>query len=201
MPITDQLNQIIQSPFILLGIPIGLLIGIFGYRIFKLVLFVSGFCFGVLLTLAVTQAVQLQSAVIVISIIGGLLFGLISFLLYQLGIFFIGAFMGGMLGNLVAASGMGNGEGIIYIVIVGALAGGVLALVLQKFIIIFATSFVGAVFFTMGILAYLTHGITFFHLLSITVLTTCFIFIQYVGKKKTAPAGRENRDIPDSPSP
>jgi hypothetical protein len=193
MPFQEQLNLIIQSPYILIGIPVGLLCGIFGYRIFKLVLFVSGFCFGVLLTLSVTQAMQLQSGVIVVSIIAGILFGLISFFLYQLGIFFIGAFMGGTLGSMLGSAGLGSGQVILYIIVIGALAGGVLALILQKFLIVFATSFVGAVFFTLGALAYLIKGISVFHIISIAVLTTCFMLIQYVTKKKPNPPEQQNQ--------
>jgi hypothetical protein len=195
MPFQEQLMYIIQSPYILLGIPIGLLFGVFGYRLFKLALFVTGFCFGMFLTLSVTQAIHLESGVMIISIIAGILFGLISFFLYQLGIFFIGAFMGGTLGSLIGGTAAGGGQGVLYLILICAALGGVLALVLQKFLIVFATSFVGALFFTMGLLSAFTKTITVFHFILITVLTACFMVIQYVTRKKTQPEIR-GRTLP-----
>jgi hypothetical protein len=195
MPFQEQLMYIIQSPYILLGIPIGLLFGVFGYRLFKLALFVTGFCFGMFLTLSITQAIHLESGVMIISIIAGILFGLISFFLYQLGIFFIGAFMGGTLGSLIGGTAAGGGHGVLYLILICAALGGVLALVLQKFLIVFATSFVGALFFTMGLLSAFTKTITVFHFILITVLTACFMVIQYVTRKKTQPEIR-GRTLP-----
>jgi hypothetical protein len=132
------------------AIVVGVVQCFFGYRIFRIILGVTGFFLGGLaggyLAFGLTQS---QFGAIVGGLIGGLIGAALMAGLYIVGVFLIGALFGAMVA--LAVLSLGGGSPATWIVVIAALAGGVLAALLQKVIIILATAFGGAWWMLTGV--------------------------------------------------
>lgn len=157
-----DLPQDILSVIIGLGVLIGAIQCFFGYRIFKVILGLTGFLiggavgglFGYGIALMEVGSTQFFSTY-VFALLGGLLGALALVMYYFVGVFLIGAILGGVLGTVFFAVAESNPEPAILLIL--AAIAGVIALILQKFMIIVSTGFGGAWSVVAGI-AYFTTG-------------------------------------------
>ncbi len=149
--IADEL-RVFAAPGILLG-PI---VCLFGYRIFKVMLFITGFFVGAALAGTFTFAKSYENYIIIFAcLIGGLFGGLLTLCLYYLGVFVIGALFGGSIGAVLFIVAKTSPEPVVLLIL--AIIGGIVAIVIHKFMIIISTAFGGALHFIIG-LAFITLG-------------------------------------------
>jgi hypothetical protein len=132
------------------AIALGIAQCFFGYRIFRVILGITGFFLGGLLggyiALSLTGS---QAAAVIGGLIGGLIGAGLMAGLYIFGVFLIGALFGAMVA--LAITGISGGQPQYWLIIILALAAGVLAAVLQKVVIVLATAFGGAWWAVTGI--------------------------------------------------
>ncbi|MDP2438439.1 MAG: DUF4203 domain-containing protein [archaeon] len=138
----------------MVGIIVGAALGLFGYRLFRITLFVVSF----LVFAAVSYALLLLSDLeqwedTMIACIIGVVCGLLTVILAQVAILLLGVLTGASIGLVIAAQiDWGDNDWAGYVLIGGlALVCGVLFLFLQKLFIITGTSVVGAFGFVGGI--------------------------------------------------
>lgn len=177
------------------SIVVGLLALLFGYRLFKLFVFLAGFAIGTLVFSLFTDGL--------LAILGGVVVGAICCVLWVVGAFAQGALLGGVL-----AAAIGVREQIV--VLFMALLFGVLAVAIQKFMIVISTSWFGSNLITSaltGLLLGECDGVT--QMAIVVVITGVGIVCQYTvtsGRKKEEAAAREgenqsNQEIPQSEEP
>ena len=134
------------------AIAMGLVQSFFGYRIFRVVLGLTGFFLGGLLGGFVAYSLtQSQPLGIAGALIGGLIGAGLMAGLYVVGVFLIGALFGAMVA--LALFGIGGSTPPGWIVLVVAIVAGMLATVLQKPMIVIATAFGGAWWAVSGLAA------------------------------------------------
>jgi hypothetical protein len=121
-----------------------------GYKLFKLILGISGFIIGGALVGTISYAFTPdESLAIFAGLFGGIIGALLLLALYYVGVFLIGAFLGCILTSFLYAGVGSNPEpGVILVV---AVIAGVVALVFQKIMIIVSTSFGGSWLVVTGI--------------------------------------------------
>lgn len=147
----DAVNVIIG-----LSILVGAIQCFFGYRIFKVILGLTGFLVGGVLAAAIGYAISQEEVVALLAgLVGGFIGAALMVTLYFIGIFVIGALLGGVLGTVLFTVA-GNDPEPVVLLILGVIAG-VLALIFQKFMIIVSTGFGGAWHVVSGI-AHFTMG-------------------------------------------
>jgi len=157
-------SAILQYVLTGVGILIGLTLVLFGYRLFKPVLFIVGFIVGAgIVYLILWRYSSVGILVLVLAPIAvGILCGILLLWFAVAGIFVLGAALGFLLFSLFMSSREGGLIGsklTEYLVMAGVtLAGGILALIFQKTVIILATSFGGAFAVLAGIDRYLGGG-------------------------------------------
>ena len=177
----------------LLVIVLGVAQCFFGWRIFKVVLGVSGFLSGALLVGMFVFAFSSSYIVALIAaLFGGLMGAVMLVMVYFLGVFFFGAAMGVLIGYL-GFSVAGEVYWISVLVLLG-FVGGIAALVYQRFMIIVSTAMIGATGAVLGALWYSTAGWVSFDALRLdaiaeqhatmsiiagVVLSAAGIFVQY----------------------
>jgi hypothetical protein len=134
------------------AIALGIVQCLFGYRIFRVILGITGFILGGLIAgYLVFNLTESQLFALIAGILGGLIGAGLMAGLYVVGIFVIGAIFGGM--AAAALLSLGGNSPQAWVVVILAIAGGVLAVILQKPMIVIATSFLGAWLAVTGIAA------------------------------------------------
>jgi hypothetical protein len=134
----------------LAAIAIGLLQCFAGYRIFRVVLGITGFVFGAVLAgYLIFTWTDSQLFAIIAGVIGGLIGAFLMGGLYIVGFFVIGAIFGGVATSALFA--LAGSVAPVWLVVVLALVGGILAVVLQKLMIVIATAFGGSWWVMSGI--------------------------------------------------
>jgi hypothetical protein len=134
------------------AIALGLVQCFFGYRIFRVILGITGFILGGLLAgYLVYGLTQSQLFAVIAGVIGGLIGAGLMAGLYVVGVFLIGAFFGGM--AVSALITLGGGTPQAWVVVILAIVVGVLAVMLQKPVIVVATAFLGSWWAVTGIAA------------------------------------------------
>ncbi len=147
----DMYNVIIG-----LSILVGAVQCFFGYRIFKIILGLTGFLLGAALGGAIGYSIWPQEvAALAAGLVGGIIGAAVLVALYFFGVFLIGAFLGGVLGQVFFAVAESNPQPAVMLIV--AVIVGVVALFFQKFMIIVSTGFGGAWIVVVGI-AYFTTG-------------------------------------------
>ena len=136
--------------FLILG---GVIIGTFGYKIFKMIIAInSAVIFGLVAWTVLSMNgfnTELINALTALAAIGGAFAG---FFLYQIGLFLQGFFTTFLLSIFaVTAMEIPMNFTIVLIVLALSITGGVLAIVLKKWFIILSSSFNGAFFTVAGI--------------------------------------------------
>lgn len=188
-----------QNLIIGLALIIGAVQCFAGYRIFKVVLGLTGFIVGGVMGAAGGYACSQNGLVALFAgLVGGCLGAALLTALYFLGVFLVGAFLGGIVGAVLLAGSLPQPA----LLLIPAVIAGVLALVFQRFMIIVSTAFVGAWTVVTGV-AYFTTGTidatsiqSFYHsaasqnhvmLLGWLVLGVVGVIIQYSSGPNTLP--------------
>lgn len=128
----------------LLSIAFGIAQCFFGYRLYRILVMITGFFLGFGAGAGLAMAADGREVGIVLAgLLGGILGASLLWALYVVGVFMLGALAGGLLGLGLTASMDYEGVALVAIVVFG-LAGGIAALYLQKFVIIISTAIVGA---------------------------------------------------------
>ena len=143
---------IILGPYSWLLIPFGLFLGLLGYRLYKISLFVIGLFLGLALGSWIGQAVDNVQLGLILGIVLGLAFGVTAHLLIRFGLF-----VAGMAGGVALASvaipytSIEPGSTISLLWGLGAaLAGGLLTLALYKILILVITALLGSFLIFLG---------------------------------------------------
>lgn len=113
----------------------------FGYRLFRVVLALSGFILGALLASSIFGMSD-TGPMIVAALVGGLVGAGILFAAYFVGVALIGAGLGAVTANVVMAAG--DGDPHFLVVVFFSIAGAAAAMYLQRYFIIVGTAFGGA---------------------------------------------------------
>lgn len=135
----------------LASIGLGLLYCFFGYRIFKVLLGILGFVVGA--SVAAKFVFDTFGGEPVLTIVAGLVGGVIGTVLlvflYFVGVFLLGAWLGSLLGVLL--TGGGESTAALVIIVVLAVMGGIVTVVFQKLMIILSTALGGSWAIVYGI--------------------------------------------------
>lgn len=131
----------------------GLVTAFFGYRIFRFVLFLTGFIIGGAAASALALAITGESGFAVLAfLLGGFLGGAIGVSMYLVGIFLTGAAAGVV---IAVALPLATGSQPSWTVAAGlGLVAGIVTLYIEKFFVIVSTSFSGALFAVLGFFAF-----------------------------------------------
>jgi hypothetical protein len=141
----------------LAAIAIGLLQCFAGYRIFRVVLGITGFVLGAVLAgYLIFTWTDSQLFAVIAGVIGGLIGAFLLGGLYIIGFFVLGAIFGGVATS--ALFSLAGSTAPVWLVVVLALVCGILAVVLQKLMIVIATAFGGS-WWAMSGIASLTGAI------------------------------------------
>lgn len=134
----------------LLTVAFGVAQCFFGYRIYRTIIAILGFCLGAGAGAGIAIATRSgELSVILGGVLGGVIGASLLWALYLVGVFLIGAIGGGLLGILIAEATSSN-DAAAALVIVMAIGGGVAALMIQKFVIIVSTAFGGSANMLIG---------------------------------------------------
>ena len=113
----------------------------FGYRLFRLVLALSGFILGALLASSIFGMSD-TAPMIIAAVVGGLIGAGILFAAYFVGVALIGAGLGAVTANVVMSAR--DGDPHFLVVVFFSIAGAAAAMYLQRYFIIVGTAFGGA---------------------------------------------------------
>src|SRR2546426_6504593 len=127
-----------------------------GYRLFRVVLAIYGFILGAMLASSMMGANN-TGAMVIASIVGGLIGALVLTLAYFVGIALVGAGLGALVAHVLWQS-FGTGDPPALAVILLAVAGSIGAMLLQRYVIIVATAFGGAWTLVVGLFAMTGDG-------------------------------------------
>ena len=156
----SSVNEIQIMPSIVAGLSIlgGLVLSLYGYKIFRAALFGIGFTFGSVLVYEIMLQITVNVYAVWIGfLLGGLFFAYLFITFYQAGIFLAGALAGGMLASILHTSVLyrispENPNTVLIIsMVVLALVGGILATKIEKPALIVATALTGAIACVWGI--------------------------------------------------
>jgi MFS family permease len=138
----------------------GLVFVVFGYRIFRITLFIIGAIAGAATAYLLLQTHAQLALFLVLIIAGasGIILGLMFVCIFYLGLFALGAMLGCVLAGIVLATPLGTSlvtlAWVHWLVLVGSSAlFGILALVFQKPLLIVATSIYGAYLIAFAVAA------------------------------------------------
>ena len=139
-----------QTPAALVLLMGGIVGCFFGYRLFRVVLAISGFILGALLASSIFGMSD-TGPMIIAAVVGGLVGAGILFAAYFLGVALIGAALGAVVANVVMAAG--DRDPHFLVVVFFSVAGAAAAMYLQRYFIIVGTSFGGAWTMIVGLMA------------------------------------------------
>ncbi|RHY94416.1 hypothetical protein DYB35_012246 [Aphanomyces astaci] len=157
-------SKLSVAPSVVAGLSIGVgtIVALFGYKLFRPVLFVCGFAVGSVLFYLLAEKVfanqtYMVTAAWICFVVGGLIVGATVMCVWKLGVFMVGAAAGIVLAFLVNNTvgyklWPSNPSGMLYILIVAlGVLGGFLARCLERPFLIVATSFFGATAAVWGV--------------------------------------------------
>ena len=184
-----------------IAILIGLVACFYGYRMFRVWLAVAGFIGGAYFGESLGRmALPGDVWPVILAIALGLVFALIAYFVYRLGVILTGAVLGAALVNLLFVSW--SGIPAAWPVVIGAVLGAILASIFIKPYIIIGSSFNGAYLAVIGIYSIAVvrdlskaqllapGGLPWYVLVGIFILTALGIMVQFGINK-----GRELGDI------
>ncbi|ETW02393.1 hypothetical protein H310_05912 [Aphanomyces invadans] len=157
-------SKISFAPGVVAGLAIGVgsVVALFGYKLFRPVLFVCGFAVGSVVFYLIAEKIfanqtYMVTAAWICFVAGGLVVGTTVMCIWKLGVFIVGAAAGVLLAFIVNNTvgyklWPSNPSGMLYILIVGlGILGGLLARCLERPFLIIATSFFGATAVVWGV--------------------------------------------------
>ena len=174
----DQDHDFKTQMLIIAGVAvvIGLAVCLAGYKLFKLILFITGFFVGFFSTYVICDlylsdqihgdaAKHKDQIYLAMSFGAGIIGGLLTLCLYYVGLFVLGATMGWFVGMAALPYFKSEAHFLVehmwlpYCVCAAcAVLGGLLMLCLQKIIIILSTAFLGSLLFINGLDYYVEKG-------------------------------------------
>jgi len=161
-------------------IPFGLFLGLLGYRLYKISLFIIGLFFGLALGSWIGLKIENSQLGLILGLVLGLAFGVATHFLIRFSLF-----LAGMAGGLVLAVivmrqlGMdpSTTESMLW-ALGAALAGGLLTLALYKILILLITSLIGTFMIYQGTAGYFPSGSEKWSWVLYVVLLVVFILVQ-----------------------
>lgn len=126
-------------------IPMGIILLLYGYRLYKLFIALTGFVFGFVIGLIVGE---LTGEPIITGLLCGVLSALLFYFLYKLGIFLLGFLAGSVISVLITISASTDVNLFVYLI--AGLLGGILALYIEKAIIVILSAYNGAAISVSG---------------------------------------------------
>jgi hypothetical protein len=122
----------------------------FGYRLFRIVLAISGFIIGALAASSIFGMSD-TGPMLIAALVGGIVGATVLFFAYFVGVALSGATIGAVLANL--ATSAGDRDPHFLVIVFAAVAGAAAAMYLQRYFIIVGTSFGGAWTMILGAMA------------------------------------------------
>jgi hypothetical protein len=166
-------------------IPFGLFLGLLGYRLYKISLFIVGLFFGIALGSWIGLRVDNSQLGLILGVILGLAFGVATHFLIRFSLFLAGMAGGVVLATIILREiGMdpSNTEYMLWS-LGAALAGGLLTLALYKILILFVTSLIGTFMIYQGTAHFFPSGSEGWSWILYLVLLVVFILVQ-IGARK-----------------
>lgn len=168
-----------------LVIPFGLFLGLLGYRLYKISLFIIGMFMGLLLGSWIGLSIDNSQLGLILGIILGLAFGVATHFLIRFSLFLAGMAGGVVLATIILREiGMepATTESLLWS-LGAALAGGLLTLALYKILILFITSLIGTFMIYQGTVHFFPSGSEKWTWVLYLVLLVVFVFVQ-IGARK-----------------
>jgi hypothetical protein len=138
-----ELSPSVLDAVMIVLIPIGGIVCLFGYHVFKFVLALIGGVVGGAFGLFLGTGMFTEGPLVyVVAAVGAGVGALLTLALHFVGVFLIGAVLGAIVGFGVNVAGGGNPEALT--LAIAAVVGGILALALQRLTITVATAMLGA---------------------------------------------------------
>jgi len=166
-------------------IPFGLFLGLLGYRLFKISLFIIGLFFGLALGNWIGANIENSQLGLILGLILGLAFGVATHFLIRFSLFLAGMAGGTVLAVIVMREiGMdpATTESLLW-ALGAAVAGGLLTLALYKILILLITSLIGAFMVYQGTAQYFPAGSEKWSWVLYVVLLVVFILVQAGARK------------------
>lgn len=166
-------------------VPIGLFLGLLGYRVYRISLFLVGLFTGLALGTWIGSNTDNSQLYLILGLVIGVVLGLISFFLARLSFFVLGTAGGFVLSySIIERTGLNIGGTEEFILMsAAALLGGVLTVLLYKFLIIFFTSVVGTFLIYQATIAYFPRNSDNWSWILYTILLLVFIVVQMSGRR------------------
>ncbi len=166
-------------------IPFGLFLGLLGYRLYKISLFIIGLFFGLALGSWIGLNIDNSQLGLILGIILGLAFGVATHFLIRFSLFLAGMAGGVVLATIVLREiGMEPASTETLLWSLGAaLAGGLITLALYKILILFVTSLIGTFMIYQGTVHFFPPGSERWSWILYLVLLVVFVLVQAGARK------------------
>jgi hypothetical protein len=191
-----------------LGIVLGAIECFLGYRIFKIIVGITGFVVGASLG-ALLASADSQSQVIILlaGLLGGVVGAVLSVVFYFIGIFLIGAVLGAVLGYVLFSLASTSPRAVVLLIL--AVIAGIVAVVFQKLMIIVSTAFGGAWGVVSGVASFArlaigpldTQALSYLRPRTLYPLILCWLALGLIGvvvQYRSAPAKRVQPSPPST---
>ena len=166
-------------------IPFGLFLGLLGYRLYKISLFIIGLFFGLALGSWIGLNIDNSQLGLILGVILGLAFGVATHFLIRFSLFLAGMAGGVVLATIVLREiGMEPASTETLLWSLGAaVAGGLLTLALYKILILFVTSLIGTFMIYQGTVHFFPSGSERWSWILYLVLLVVFVLVQAGARK------------------
>jgi len=166
-------------------IPFGLFLGLLGYRLYKISLFIIGLFFGMALGSWIGLNIDNSQLGLILGVILGLAFGVATHFLIRFSLFLAGMAGGVVLATIVLREigmDMASTDALFWS-LGAAVAGGLLTLALYKILILFVTSLIGTFMIYQGTVHFFPSGSEGWSWILYLVLLVIFVLVQAGARK------------------
>ena len=166
-------------------IPFGLFLGLLGYRLYKISLFIIGLFLGLSLGQWLGGILENPRLGLILGVVIGIALGVATHFLIRFSLFLAGMAAGAVIASLVLPYTSLNldSAGTLAVYVGAALVGGLLTLVLYKILILFVTSLVGTYMIWLGTAHVFPPGSERWTWILYLVLLVVFILVQAGARK------------------
>lgn len=166
-------------------IPFGLFLGLLGYRLFRISLFITGLGLGIFLGLWIGDLTGNPTLGIILGLVMGLALGVAANFFVRFSLFILGMAAGFTSAtSILSYTAVVSGSLEYYLWALGAaLAAGLLARFLYKFLVLIMTSLLGTYLIYQGTAAYFPERTSNWLWIPYMVLLAIFIIVQMSGRK------------------
>lgn len=176
-------------------VPIGLFLGLLGYRVYRVSLFLTGVFAGLMFGIWIGSRTGNSQLYLILGLVIGSIAGLVSYFLIKFSFFVLGMVGGFVLGFLVIEQGGLELRpiGELVLMLTAALFGGVLTVLLYKSLIIFFTSIVGTFLIYQATIHYFPSNSDSWSWILYAILLLVFIVVQMSSRKHHSDPVERNR--------